>query len=74
MTTNQLEWIFTILIAKNTQIPTMLFPSFIRLVIYSLHRFGRLAEWSNAHRWKRCVPQGTGGSNPPSSEFVFYGS
>lgn len=30
--------------------------------------YGRLAEWSIAHRWKRCVPQGTGGSNPPSSE------
>lgn len=26
-----------------------------------------MAEWSNAHAWKACIPQGIGGSNPPLS-------
>ena len=25
---------------------------------------GELAEWSKAHAWKACIPQGIGGSNP----------
>ncbi len=29
-----------------------------------------MAEWSNAHRWKRCVPQGTAGSNPVLSAML----
>lgn len=28
---------------------------------------GGVAEWSNAHRWKRCVGKLTAGSNPVSS-------
>lgn len=40
---------------------------YFRIVFLS----GRLAEWSNAHRWKRCVPKGTAGSNPVSSELFF---
>src|SRR5260221_14736110 len=28
---------------------------------------GWVAEWSNAHAWKACLPQGNGGSNPPPS-------
>ena len=30
-------------------------------------RFGWVAEWSIAHAWKACLPQGNGGSNPPPS-------
>ena len=32
---------------------------------------GWVAEWSIAHAWKACVPQGTGGSNPPPSGCFF---
>ena len=32
-----------------------------------LHKFGSVAEWSNAPVLKTGVPQGTGGSNPSAS-------
>ncbi len=31
-----------------------------------------MAEWSNAHAWKACIPQGIGGSNPPLSASLFF--
>lgn len=31
-----------------------------------------MAEWSNAHRWKRCVPKGTAGSNPVLSALLIF--
>jgi hypothetical protein len=33
------------------------------------HFYGRVAEWPNASVLKTEVPQGTGGSNPSSSDF-----
>src|SRR5207249_7233371 len=30
-------------------------------------RIGWVAEWSNAHAWKACLPQGNEGSNPSPS-------
>ena len=36
------------------------------------NNIGEVAEWSNAHRWKRCVPQGTAGSNPVLSATVIF--
>ena len=43
----------------------------IRGVGFSTHRqvegLGWVAEWSIAHAWKACLPQGNGGSNPPPS-------
>jgi hypothetical protein len=29
-----------------------------------LRTAGEMAEWSKAHAWKVCVPNGTAGSNP----------
>ena len=31
---------------------------------------GWVAEWSIAHAWKACLPQGNGGSNPPPSAIL----
>jgi hypothetical protein len=41
------------------------------MTITSTSRNGWVAEWSNAHAWKACLPQGNQGSNPcPSALFV----
>ena len=31
-----------------------------------------MAEWSIAHAWKACIPQGIGGSNPPLSAIINF--
>lgn len=33
---------------------------------------GEVSEWSIVHPWKGCVPNGTGGSNPPLSAMIYY--
>ena len=42
-----------------------------RALVFSTRRkrrvLGWVAEWSIAHAWKACLPQGNGGSNPPPS-------
>lgn len=40
-----------------------------RTVVAAVH--GWVAEWSNAHAWKACLPQGNAGSNPaPSADLT----
>lgn len=41
-----------------------------KLLAHFVSQNGRLAEWSKAHRWKRCVLQGTASSNLVPSEFT----
>ena len=40
--------------------------------VYFFKTKGKMAEWSNAHAWKACIPQGIGGSNPPLSASLFF--